>query len=264
MVTALALVGAASLRETRVASPPETASRDVVLQFYDAVNAALRTGDPAAIDVVVAPDFVEREPVPGTPPDRAGLGRYLTSLHAAYPGLQLTVEALTADGDLAMARVATHGGERGAFLGIPLTSRLPLWGRVERFRIAEGWIVERWADADALSLLQPLQQAQVEGRSPQRQIVSLARFTVAPGEGGRLPGLFIGHRLLVVEAGARPFRSTPRPRRRPCSHRRRPSGRRARRNQFGRAPSGRWRQEIFSSCPPGLRERPTPMSRCRP
>jgi predicted ester cyclase len=178
-LTALALLGAASLREAQVAPPPESASAAVVLHFYDAVNDALRTGDMAALDAVVAPGFVEHEPLPGgTPPDRAGLGRYLTALRATFPALRLTVEAVSAEGDLVMTRVGVRGDEGGLFLGIPLTRRVPTWGRVERFRVLDSRIVERWADAGALGLLQPLQAARIAVPPPLQRLVTFAPRTV--------------------------------------------------------------------------------------
>jgi quercetin dioxygenase-like cupin family protein/predicted SnoaL-like aldol condensation-catalyzing enzyme len=202
-VTTLALLGAAvSLREPRLAAPPDTASRDAVRRFYDAVNDVLRTGDPAFLDAVVAPDFVEHEPVPGTSPDRAGLGRYLTGLQAVFPRMALSVEALTAAGDLVMAHVAVLGAEHGAYLGMPLTGPVPTWGRLERFRVADGRIAERWADAGALGLLEPLQEVRVEVQPPHRQGVSVERVTLAPGRSLSWPDIFLGQRLLYVEAGS--------------------------------------------------------------
>jgi predicted ester cyclase/quercetin dioxygenase-like cupin family protein len=201
--TAFALLSvAASVPGSRVAIPLDAASRNTVLRFYSAVNNVLRTGDETHLDPILAPDFVDREPVVGISPDRAGLGRHLAELHASFPRLHLTVDAVMADGDMAMARVTVEGGGEGSFLGIPLAGRPIVWGRVERFRIVDGRVVERWADTERLSLLQPLSVTRVDLGPPLTQTLTVERVT---GEGGarhHWPALLTGQRLLVVEAGS--------------------------------------------------------------
>jgi predicted ester cyclase len=54
------------------------------------------------------------------------------------------------------ARVSFHGPHQGAGLGLPATSPLAAWTRIDIYRIVGGKIVEQWADRDDLALLRQL------------------------------------------------------------------------------------------------------------
>jgi quercetin dioxygenase-like cupin family protein len=203
-----ALTAAALLRAEAVLTPPppppppvstdadEAVAKDAVRRFYAAVNAALAAGDPAPLADAVAPDFVAHAPMPGLPPDRDGLVRALTALHAAAPGLRLTPTVLLADGDRVVAQV-TEASAPGAFLGLPLP-RLPLWGPVDRFRVAGGRVVEHWGTAER-GWLEPVLRAPLRLPPPAARAVTLERRAYAPG--AREDARPAGPRLLYLEAG---------------------------------------------------------------
>ena len=69
---------------------------EVVDRFYAAVNETIATGDPAPVQQVVAPHFVEEHPLPGVRPGRAGLEEYLLTLHRSVPGLRLVAQIIVA------------------------------------------------------------------------------------------------------------------------------------------------------------------------
>jgi quercetin dioxygenase-like cupin family protein/predicted ester cyclase len=204
VVSAVVLFGmAASVDDGPVGISPAGEGKEIVGDFYDAVNAAIATGDTTTLAKVVAPEFVEHEPVPGLTPDRAGLERYVAALHADFPQLKLTAETVIAEGDLVMARTSARGVESAAFLAIPLTDRFPSWGRVDRFRVAGGMIVERWAGGGELSLLEPFYRGWLvdqEELSTQQRVVSVSRVTHVLGGSRRWQDL-LGQSLLVVETG---------------------------------------------------------------
>jgi steroid delta-isomerase-like uncharacterized protein len=107
-------------------------------------------------DEVVAPDYHSHFPVPGQPPGIAGFKYAVQSLHAGFPDLMIIVDDLIAEGDKVVARLTARGTHQGAFRGIPPTGRVVTWTGIRIFRIAEGKIVEHWANWDDLSLLQQL------------------------------------------------------------------------------------------------------------
>jgi quercetin dioxygenase-like cupin family protein/predicted SnoaL-like aldol condensation-catalyzing enzyme len=201
-----ALTAAALLRAEAVLTPPspapvgteadEAVAKDAVRRFYAAVNAALAAGDPAPLADAVAPDFVAHAPTPGFPPDRDGLVRALTALRAAAPGLRLTPTVLLADGDLVVAQVA-EASAPGAFLGLPLP-RLALWGPVDRFRVADGRVVEHWGTAER-GWLDPVLRAPLRLAPPAARAVTLERRAYAPG--AREDARPAGPRVLYLEAG---------------------------------------------------------------
>jgi len=85
----------------------------------------------AALDELVAEDFVEQVPFPGQGPGRAGLRDALRVFLAAFPDQRWTIDEQIAEGEKVASRftfTATHGGD---FFGMPATrKRVEVWGVV--------------------------------------------------------------------------------------------------------------------------------------
>ena len=78
---------------------------------------------------------------------------------SAFPDLEVVVLDQLAEGDKAASRVEMTGTQKEDFYGVPAggavgTLRVTFWDRV-----ADGKIVEHWADADVGGLLQQLSGA---------------------------------------------------------------------------------------------------------
>lgn len=196
-----------------------TAGLEVVARFYAAVNHAIATGDPSALHAVVAPDFVERDPLPGVGPDRAGLEEYLDALWAGAPGTRLVAEEVVVAGDRAMARVAVQPGV-GAAPWVGTVVEPPVWGPVDVFRIAGGQVVERRGVSDGLVMLRPPAETVLDLPAPAPRNVTVERLAVAAG--ARWRSAVDAPRLLLVETGTiraevagaipgAPSRATPAP-----------------------------------------------------
>jgi hypothetical protein len=200
-VTAAALLGAVlSIRPP--ARPAEAdgamaANRAVVFAFYDAVNAAIATGEVDGLVDLVAPDLL-LDGESGS----IGLGRRLRAIHATSPTLRLTVADLAVDGDLAIARLVAGGEPDGTpFLGLGLGRRPAPWGSVAVLRLAAGRIVALDSGGAEVGLLEPVVAASYIGQPQLRAGVAAERVTLVAGEqlavaGGNAP------RLVYVEAGA--------------------------------------------------------------
>jgi hypothetical protein len=173
---------------------------DVIRRFYAAANVTIATGDTTALHAVVAPHFVDQDPVPGMKPDRGGLESYLTALHALVPDTELLVEAVVAGGDQAMARVAVRGGRKQASLSGAVVDHPEPWGQVDVFRIAGGKVVERWSQTDDLTLVRPVIEVPLDLPAPSPRVVSLDRLTLEPNAGWSPP--LAGPRLVYLESGA--------------------------------------------------------------
>src|SRR5262245_34768826 len=78
-----ALLTDASLTPDHQAAADRPAER-LVGAFYDAVDETLRGGRPAALDRLLAPDFVDHGGPPDLPPTRAGLRQHLNALGATF------------------------------------------------------------------------------------------------------------------------------------------------------------------------------------
>jgi ketosteroid isomerase-like protein len=184
------------------AIPPAAASgnTEVIRRFYAAANETIATGDTTALHDVVAPHFVDQDPIPGMNPDRGGLEGYLAALHALVPDTELLVEAVVAGGDRAMARVAVRGGQGPTPLRDAVVDQPVPWGPVDVFRIAGGKVVERWSQTDDLTLVRPVTEATIDLPSPSPRVVSLDRMTFEPDAGWKPSPA--GPRLIFVESGA--------------------------------------------------------------
>lgn len=128
---------------------PEAPKR-VVRAYFEAIE----RGDEAALDTLLAPDYVQH--VEGIPPGAEMVKRLLASFRAAFPDIHYGLEALLADGDLVVARTATEGTHRGVFMGHAPTGRRFRAGGIDIFRVRDGRLAERWGEFDTLGMLRQL------------------------------------------------------------------------------------------------------------
>ncbi len=126
-----------------------TAHIALVRRFVEEV---LGRGDFAALNALAAPECVDHAAAPGP----AALAQFLVTWRTAFPDLTLTVEDLAAARDRVATRWTLHGTHRGAFLGRPPTGRRVAVAGAERYRLADGKIVERWAAIEIAELLRQL------------------------------------------------------------------------------------------------------------
>ena len=107
-------------------------------------------------DQLVDPSYSSHFPLPGQPAGIAGFVYAVQALHTSFPDLTITIEDLIAEGDTVVARLTARGTHQAPFRGIAPTGRVVCWRGIRIFRIADGKIVEHWANWDDLSLLEQL------------------------------------------------------------------------------------------------------------
>jgi predicted ester cyclase len=118
------------------------ANKALIRRLFEEV---LPAGDPVAARDLFAPEFFDRDPLPGQPAGAEGIAYVVSTLHAAWRDPRFSVDDLVAEAD----RVAIRWTLRGISIG-PMFGRPPSGGPAEQaaialFRIAGGKIVERWA-----------------------------------------------------------------------------------------------------------------------
>jgi steroid delta-isomerase-like uncharacterized protein len=114
-------------------------------------------GDAAALDEVVAPDYVFHDPAdPDTPPGPAGAKAMAAGFRAAFADMRPVEEDYVAGGDKVVYRWRVRATHRGAFAGVPPTGRAVELSGIEIVRLAGGRIVEHWDEIDGLGLLRQL------------------------------------------------------------------------------------------------------------
>jgi steroid delta-isomerase-like uncharacterized protein len=128
-------------------------NKAIVRRYQEAYN----TNNLDALNEIVASDFVSHSLAPGLPAGLQGGNLMHQMAMAAMPDYHISNEDLIAEGDRVVARFTMTGTHTGAeFLGLPPSGRQITMTGISIFRLANGKIVEHWANEDALGLLQQL------------------------------------------------------------------------------------------------------------
>ena len=128
-------------------------NKALLRRFYAAMDA----GDLAAMDEMVAEDYIDhsRPPFPDLPPGRAGLKRAFEIFQKATPGHHV-IEDQVAEGDKVVTRLRGVGKHQGEVFGIPASGNALDVKAVAIHRIENGRIAEHWSAMDTATLLQQL------------------------------------------------------------------------------------------------------------
>ena len=136
--------------------PTDTApqSKRLVRDFVDAINRQ----DWETLDRIVSPDFVRHSAAAGSQrvTSRDDLKRFLQAEYLTFPDAHESLADLVAEGDRVAARHRFTGTQRGAMGPYPASGRLIQSDYIAIYRIANGQIVEAWAEWDNLSGLAQL------------------------------------------------------------------------------------------------------------
>jgi hypothetical protein len=74
----------------------------------------------------------------------------------AFPDIHMILDDIIAEGDKAAFRYTMTGTHKGKYMGIPPTNKKTSTSMIEIDRVAGGKIVEAWARADTLGIMQQL------------------------------------------------------------------------------------------------------------
>jgi steroid delta-isomerase-like uncharacterized protein len=95
-------------------------NKAIIRAFVDEV---INQGRLERADDLVAPDFIELDPLPGQQQGREGLKQIIGVIRAAFPDIHWVMEEMVGEGELVFSRFTWSGTHRGTFLGIPATGR---------------------------------------------------------------------------------------------------------------------------------------------
>ena len=144
MKTLLTLTMAALLAAPAIARDPGTYKQDVRL-WYDAFSRK----EPALLDRVLAPTWVDIPSPPGLPPGPEAAKMLLARLTEAFPDLNLVVHDVIQEGSKVVVRATMSGTQKRDFAGIPARDRRMNIQVVdvhefEGDKIARTWHTEDW------------------------------------------------------------------------------------------------------------------------
>jgi predicted ester cyclase len=106
------------------------------------------------IDELVDRNVISHDPFPGQAPGADGLKDTIRMFQEAFPDLHVEITDMLAENDRVMTRLKVIGTHSGNFLDAAPTYNTVTYDEVIILRLANGKIVEHWAVADALSLMQ--------------------------------------------------------------------------------------------------------------
>lgn len=111
-------------------------------------------GSLAAIDELLAPDFVFNYAPAGVARDREAYKQTVTM--APFADIHSTIEDMVAEGDKVAVRWTYRGTHKGEFMGIAPTGKQVTMTGISIIRIVGGKIVEEWGEMDMLGMMQQL------------------------------------------------------------------------------------------------------------
>jgi serine phosphatase RsbU (regulator of sigma subunit)/predicted ester cyclase len=158
-------------REAPVSSEEEK-NKALVRRFIE----AQLEKDLAALEEMMAPDFVDRSLMPGQQPDREGFKHSVAENVDTFSDISYTIDDQIAEGDKVTTWYtgsSTH--DRGPFMGIPPTGKRESFKGVFLHRIVGGKIVEEWSLNDALDVMLSALEQQMRERERVEQELLVAR-----------------------------------------------------------------------------------------
>ena len=153
-------------------SSAEEKNKALVRRFIEAQTKC----DLAAMDEMMASDFVDLSLLPGQAPDREGFKRSVVENMAPFSDISITIDEQVAEGDKVTTwytGIRTH--DRGPYMGVAPTSRRDTFTRVVHHRIVGGKIVEERSQGDVLSIMLPALEQQMRERERVEQELRVAR-----------------------------------------------------------------------------------------
>ena len=150
------LVGRVGLqgKEKRISAEENKA---IARRFVEVLQEFFRTGDADLMDSVLADNVVQHlSGMPTEAQSLEGFKQLLPALPQAFPDVLFEVENLVAEGDKVAFRLIWDATHQGEFFGVPPTGTRATVTEMHIFRIADGKVVERWGEWDALGLMQQL------------------------------------------------------------------------------------------------------------
>jgi predicted ester cyclase len=118
------------------------------------VHEFLNTGDPAALDALTIPGYVDHDLPSGMTPRQS-----ISMFRAGFPDATFRVQDAIAENDRVVVRYAIDATHTGEFFGMPPSARPVHLEGISIYRVAAGRLAEAWVQYDRAGLIQQLQPA---------------------------------------------------------------------------------------------------------
>ena len=128
------------------------AEKTNVSLWYDAFSRK----EPALLERILSPEWVDIPPAPDQPPGPAGARQILVELTTAFPDLDIRVEDVLQEGNKVVVRSTISGTHRGALMGFPAKNRKLAIQAIDIHEFKDGKVVRTWHTEDWLTGLRQL------------------------------------------------------------------------------------------------------------
>jgi predicted ester cyclase len=122
--------------------------------FRTVIELGFGKGDLAAIDAVVAPDFIEHQR--GARSGAESLKGMIRHLRGWLPDLTMTIEDLVVSGDKAWGRIVARSTHTETIMGRAPTGNPIRVDIIDIMRVVDGKLVEHWGVPDQLALMEQI------------------------------------------------------------------------------------------------------------
>lgn len=124
-------------------------NKQLVRDLIEAINRQ----DWPRFDELIAPDFVRHSSTFGQEAVRSknALRQYLQAEYQTFPDARETINFLVAEGDLVVVHSHCHATQTGPMGSLPPLGKTLSADFISIYRVADGQIVEAWAEWDALN-----------------------------------------------------------------------------------------------------------------
>lgn len=143
------VAGQGSMATAQDGTPDPREIEATVQGFYDAFN----TGDVDALDGVLAPEWADFPPPPGSSTDVENFKENVLGARAGFPDLFFATQDFIVEGDQVAVRSTGTGTHEGEFYDIPPTGRAVEFQTIDIHRVEAGRIVETYHVEDLLGVL---------------------------------------------------------------------------------------------------------------
>ena len=128
-------------------------NKRLVRRFYEEID----KGNVDVIDELVAENYLDHNPppFPGLAEGREGVKQAFKIFWAATPGHH-HIEDQIAEGDKVVTRLSSYGKHEGDLPGAPRTGNDLKMTSITIHRIADGKLVEKWAEKDVIGFLKQI------------------------------------------------------------------------------------------------------------
>ena len=120
------------------------------------IGEVINQGRLEVADEIVAPDFVELDPLPGQRQGREGLKEVIAMMRSAFPDIHWVNEETIEEGEKVVSRFTWTGTHKGTFLGVPATGKRVSVKGVVIDRVVGGRMTDSRILMDSLGMMQQL------------------------------------------------------------------------------------------------------------